>query len=201
MNDAELDDLLATKVQATHPQVEAAVTALVAAAQAEVAVPAALTHRRRRRRLVGGLALGAVVLTAGGSLTAAQLNMPPFQTLETGVQRIQQPIPVNYTTNAGKAVRCEAFLEYRSLTDDQMDAAQSYVAHHDWAGFGEQAYAEAKATAGTSAPDPVDRALGGVLDREFRAAATAAVPGVSSTIDAAGPTVSGYSMACPTGQR
>ncbi len=200
MDDSELDTLLATRAQPTNPRVEAAVAELVVAARVEVA--AASEPRRTRRRWAGaGVVLGAVVLTAGGTLTAAQLNLPPFQTLEPGIQRIQQPIPVDYAIDTGKAVRCQAFLEYRNLTQRQMDTARTYVAQRDWSGFGQQAYDTAKRTAGTSAPDPVDRAFGDILDREFRKVAQDAVPIASSQIDATGPTISGYSMSCPTGQR
>lgn len=124
-----------------------------------------------------------------------------FQTLEPGVQRVQQPIPVEYVIETGKRVRCEAFLKYRNLTSDQMDAARTYVEQRNWSGFGQQAYDTAKATVGTSAPDRVDKAMRKVLDQEFAEAAAAAVPGASTAIEASGPAVNGHSMACPTGQR
>lgn len=172
---------------------------LVSATRAEGS--AVSRPRRRRRLVVSAVAFGAVVLTAGGSLTAAQLNLPPFQTLEPGVQRIQQAIPVDYTTVTGKAVQCEAFLEFRNLADAQMDVARTYVAQRDWSGFGQQAYDLARRAAGSSSPDLVDRALGEVLDQRLTDAAEDAVPTASKAIDATGPAINGHSMACSTGQR
>lgn len=136
-----------------------------------------------------------------GPSLRAQLNLPPFQGLEPGVQRVQQAIPVDYTTDVGEAVRCEAFLEFRNLTEDQVDAARDYVAQRDWTGFGQRTYDMARRTAGTSAPDPVDRVMGEILDREFTEAAEDAVPAASRAIDATGPAINGWRMACPTGQR
>ena len=199
MDDQELDNMLASRHQPTTPQMEAAVGDLVVATRMEAT--SARLRPSRRRWMAGGVALGAVLVTAGGTLTAAQLNLPPFQSLEPGVQRVQQPIPVNYVIDTGKNVRCEAFLEYRGLTSDQMEAARTYVEQRDWSGFGQQAYDTAGRTTAASTPDAVDHAFGDVLDRELRAAAHAAVPAASPSAVTDGPTISGWSMACPTGQR
>jgi hypothetical protein len=199
MDDRELDDMLASRGRSTSPQIDAAVAELVVAARAEAA-RASLRPRRRRWR-VGGVALGAALVTAGGTLTAAQLDLPPFQGLEPGVQRVQQPIPVDYVIDTRKDVRCEAFLEYRNLTSDQMEAARTYVERRDWSSFGQRAYDTAKRTTTAATPDAVDRALGDVLDRELAEVARAAVPAASRTAGTDGPAVSGWSMACPTGQR
>ncbi len=199
MDDNELDELLATRVQPLDPQVHAAVAELVKHARAQGAT--AVRPHRRRRFVVGWVALGAVVLTAGGTLTAAQLRVPPFQGLEPGVQRIQEPIPVDYVTAAGKDVRCQAFLEFRNLTEDQLDAAHTYVAQRDWSGFGQQAYNTAEKTAGSAAPDSVDRALGEVLVGELTDAAEQAVPVARHDMYATGPAINGHSMTCALGPR
>ena len=200
MDDRELDELLATPMQPTPIGVSTAVTELVTDARVEASAATQL-HRRRRRFTVGGVALGAVVLTAGGTLTAYQLAVPPFQTLEPGIQRIQEPISVDYVTVTGKDVQCEAFLEFRNLNQDQLDAARIYVATRDWSRFGQQSYDTAKKTAGSSAPDPVDRALGEVLDAKMTDMAAEAVPAAVRAVDTGGPEITGWSMACPTGQR
>jgi hypothetical protein len=143
-----------------------------------------------------------VALTAAGTLTAAQLNRPPFQTLEPGVQRIEEPIPLDYVTAAGKDVQCQAFLEFRNLTDDQVEAARTYVADRNWSGFGQRSYDTARRTATPTTVDSVDRELGEVIYQELLDTARDAVPGAGvGNPDATGPNYNGHSMYCPTGQR
>lgn len=201
MDDQEIDALLAAGDRPGSPSVDAAVTDLVRRTRAEVLRTAGARSPRRRRMAVGVAVLGAVVLTAGGTLTAAELHVPPFQTLEPGVQRVQEPVPVDYTIDTGKDVHCQAFLEFRNLTGDQLAAARTYVAHHDWSGFGQRAYAAAERRAAHSS-DSVESALAAVLDDEFADLAPLAVPGVSVHHRSdEGPTYNGNSMSCPTGQR
>lgn len=200
MDDHELDSLLAAqRSQQLRPETVAAVADLVRTTRAEVAMT---PRRRQRRRLfVGGVVLGGVVLTGGGTLTAAQLGMPPFQTLEPGVQRIQQPITVDYTTVTGKDVQCEAFLEYRHLQQDQLEEARAYVAERDWSSTGQQAYDTAKRTAKPATPDAIDETFNEILDARLEELAEQAVPGAVHDLHTEGPAISGWSMACPTGQR
>lgn len=200
MDDHELDRLLATQVQQPRADTAAAVGDLVRAARVDV-VAASPRRLQRRRLFVGGVVLGAVVLTGGGTLTAAQLGMPPFQGLEPGVQRIQAPIAVDYISVTGKNVQCEAFLEFRHLSQDQLDDARTYVAARDWSRTGQQAYDTAKNVATSSEPDAVDQAFNEVLDERMEKLAVHAVPGAVRNVDAAGPQITGWSMSCPTGQR
>lgn len=199
MHDRELDELLARQVQPTGAGVQAAVSELVTMTRAEVV--STRQPLRRRRLVVGGVVLGAVVLTGGGTLTAFQLNLPPFQTLEPGIQRVQQPIAVDYVIVTGKSVQCEAFLEFKNLDERQMDDARAYVASRDWSGFGQQTYNTAKRTAGSSTPDAIDEAFQVVMENKMEAVAERAVPGAVHKMNTGGPEISGWSMYCPTGQR
>ena len=205
MDDRELDALLARPAPTTSPQVRAAVAELVSSSREHARAAAPAPARQRRRRLVGAIALAAVALTAGGTLTAAQLDVPPFQTVPAGVQRLQQPVPVDYVTSNGKPVRCQAFLEFHDLTDAQVEAAEDHLAARDWSGFGQQAYDTARRMPDRLSPDPVDTALGVVIGDELTELARAAVPGVEIPTlpdhDTDGPTYNGYAMSCPTGQR
>lgn len=200
MDDHALDRLLAMQVQQPHADTAAAVDELVRAARVEV-VATSPRRLQRRRLFVGGVVLGAVVLTGGGTLTAAQLGMPPFQTLEPEVQRVQAPIAVDYVSVTGKNVHCEAFLEFRHLSQDQLDDAQTYVAARNWSSTGQQAYDTAKNAAKSSEPDAVDQAFNEVLDARMEKVAARAVPGAVHNADTAGPQITGWSMSCPTGQR
>lgn len=200
VDDRELDSLLS--VGRDHPpraQMLTAVADLVRAARVEaVASP---RRPQRRRLLVGGIVAGAVVLTGGGTLTAAQLGMPPFQTLEPGVQRVQQPIAVNYVSVTGKDVRCQAFLEFRHLRHDQLEGARTYVAAQDWSRTGQQAYDAAKRAVGSTAPDAVGDAFNEVLDAKMESVAEQAVPGAVRDVNTKGPEITGWSMTCRTGER
>lgn len=108
---------------------------------------------------------------------------------------------MNYVTVTGKDVRCQAFLEYRHLDRHQLNQARAYIANRDWSGTGQQAYDTAKATAPSLTPDTVDEAFSDILDIRFEQLAKQAVPGAVRDIDTEGPQISGWSMACPTGQR
>ena len=112
---------------------------------------------------------------------------------------------MDYITRGGKPVRCQAFLEFRHLSDDQVRAARDHLAGRNWTGFGQHAYDTARKMPDHLSPDPVETALGVVIGDELTELAREAVPGVHVPTgpdhDVSGPVYNGYSMSCPTGQR
>ncbi len=97
--------------------------------------PAHSQRRLRARRpvLIGGLIAGAVAVSAAGTLTAYQLSVPPFQTVEDRLQRAATPIPLDYVRAAdGATVRCSVFLEFRHLDPAALQQLQRVIRSTSW---------------------------------------------------------------------
>jgi hypothetical protein len=139
MKDHELDELLCLGAAPPPVAAVAAATELADRTRAgadELRVDARPDKRRRwwRRRLVlaAGLMAGVVVLSAGTSLTAHQLSIPPFQTVPDGVQRASVPIPLDYQRADGGSIRCQVFMEFQNLGRTQLRRIDDAVAGQDW---------------------------------------------------------------------
>lgn len=136
MNDQELDRLL---LQA-RPEVSVAAQEEARKLARTTTSPPPRRSVRSRRRLAIPVGLATAALVAGaGTLTAYQLGVPPFQTLEPGLAR-SYAVPVEWRTDAGTLVSCDAFLEFSDQDPGQRDRINAMIAEGDWQGYGQQLY-------------------------------------------------------------
>lgn len=193
MDERQFDDLL--RLSALAPSQAATDTAVLLSRQARAAEAGAVPLRRRRPTWLAAAAVaGALSLTGAGSLTAYQLGIPPFQTLEPGVQRTMTGIPVNWVNSSGEAYQCQAFIEYRNLDAEQREQLEQVAADARWDGYGQRVLDSLASPAPT--PEEEERAIDEVLDRDVRSAALAAVPAMSESADTDGPALAGWSRSC-----
>lgn len=201
MDDADLDDLL--RQSAPTPSAAAKDTAVLLARQSRGAHAGAAPPdrgrpvRRHRRWLVAGVAAGALTLTGAGTLTAYQLSVPPFQTLERGVGRTATGIPVIYTNSLDRTVKCLAFIEYRNLNASQRAALNQVVTSARWDGYGQRALDALDLP--DASPQTQNVAITGVVEQDLWQAAHTAIPTMvfmQPRQDYDGPVFNGYSMSC-----
>ena len=64
----------------------------------------------------------AVALSAATTYGAYQLSIPPFVETEPGVERVLEPISVDYTTDKGTVLDCDLYVEFTDVTQAQRDA-------------------------------------------------------------------------------
>lgn len=195
MTDPDLDDLL--RQSAASPSEEARATSVELAREIRDEVSGAFPLRRRRRS-VGRTAIAAaaavVALTGAGTLAAYQLSIPPFQTLDDGVERARTGIPVDYVDSAGRAVECLAFIEYRNLSTDQRAAVETASRDSGWQGYGQRVLDDLDIP--VASPEEQYDALSEVVHDDLWRAAREAVPGLVYMSDSDGPVFAGTSMSC-----
>lgn len=137
MYDDELDDLLRAAAPRPGPMADVLARDL-ATAVANTGRAAGSrwsgTRRRRLRRplLLGGAAVGSLVLTAGMTGSQWMMSVPPFMTLEPGVQRLYEPIEFVATWENGVQRSCQLFLEFDRLDDEGVDRVAAHVRTKDW---------------------------------------------------------------------
>ena len=148
---------------------------------------------RRRRGWVLPLAVGTVLLTGAGTLVAQQLSLPPFQTLDSGLSRSIDGVPVDYRTDAGTVVSCLAFVEFRDLTPTQEDQVNGFITDSNWEGYGQQMYDELPAA--DREVEMFSDAMGSVVVDDLQHRALEAAPGTKPPV-ADGPTITGGAMSC-----
>lgn len=193
MNDHELDELL-TQLPMSPTARSEAVDALVTNTRRQVE----RERRPRRRTAVIGVAIGAVLLSAGGTLTASQLRIPPFQGLEPGLQRSAAHIPVNYRDLNGDDYRCQYFIEYRDLDRDQIQQVERFISDSDWSGLGSRLYEEAEARGGDW--EAIHRRAGDAVSEEIEDRTRKAFPEIPyQPVDGQG--FSGGAMWCAVEHR
>lgn len=141
MDDRQLDTLLLRARPEVATSAEQAARHLAESLTALAAVQKG-PHPRRRwprgmRFPVGAAA--AVLLAGGATVTAYQLGIPPFQTLDSEFVR-SEAVPVEFRTDAGMLVHCKAFLEYREGDMVMGEAVNAVVTEGDWADYGQRMY-------------------------------------------------------------
>ena len=195
MDDKELDELLGRVTTSLASSVSIEVSNLVDATR-EQTRPRRAGRRTWSQSLVwGGVAAGAILLTAGASVVAAQMSIPPFQGIEDGLQRTTTAIPVDYVESDGHEVRCLAFMEFRNLDAAADSEVEHFIKVTDWAGFGQGLFDSAKANATQSRTATYQ--LGTLVDAALYENAAKVLPGLhrgpSITTDV---TFNGSSMSC-----
>lgn len=198
MDDLDLDELL--RRSAPTPSTAASDTAVLLARQTR-GVHAGATPlsrvgpaRRPRRWLVAAVAAGALALTGAGTLSAYQLGVPPFQTLEDGVGRTATGIPVTYTNSLDRTVGCLAFIEYRNLDATQRADLERVARSAQWSGYGQRVL-DALALPDAS-PETQNNAIREVLQQDLWQAAHSAIPSMVHMQSSDGPVFNGFSFSC-----
>ncbi|MTB85009.1 hypothetical protein [Nocardioides marmotae] len=133
-------------------------------------------------------------LTGAGTIAAYQLSVPPFQTLEDGVERARTGIPVTYTNSLGREVECLAFIEYRKLDAEQRAAIETASNDDRWEGYGERVLTGLGMP--QAAPEAQNDAISDVLGEDLWEAARQAVPEMVYMEDSTGPVFNGWSFSC-----
>jgi hypothetical protein len=201
--DAALDRLLAPGAEPGQWTSDEALADLVIATRVEVLQGTRTAVRPPKKRWVVPWVVGGAVVLAGAGTTAAyQLSVPPFQTIEQGVERTSVGIPVDYVNYRDRQVRCEAFIEFTEVTDRQRQQINTLVSGTDWTGYG-QRLVESIPAAQRVTVDQEAQALSRDIDADLTARTLRAVSGVAAPDPAAkGPRLTGSSMSCtePGGQ-
>lgn len=189
MDDQELDRLLSRVGRPQSDGSLAAATELIEATREEYRAGRQRKRWARKGLLWGGALTAAALLTAGAGITAAQLGIPPFQSIEDGIQRIPVAVPVDYRETSGTPVHCLAFMEFRHLDNASEAELQSFVSRHDWSGFGQRV----RDAGATERPTDFIDALDAALYRE----AEGVLPGLRhGPIDTDATSFTGFGMSC-----
>jgi hypothetical protein len=197
MDEPEFDELL--RSSAPTPSRAAGATALllvddIRGANAAPAPPHATRRHRRRRTVLIAAAAAAVALSAGGTIAAYQLSIPPFQTLEKGVDRAHTGIPVTYTNSLGRTVKCQAFIEYRNLDNAQQAAIERISSSKRWEGYGQRVLDELRIP--KASPQAQNQAINEAALDDLWQAAHEAVPPMVFMQPSSGPVFNGFAMSC-----
>lgn len=197
MNDTELDDLLLRTAEPVSVEASEAAVELAERSRLQVASP--VPRRRlfwRRPTVATGVLGGCILLTAGTSLAAYQLSIPPFQTVPAGFQRLSNPVPVDYVRVDGTRMRCLAFAEFQNLSPEEYQRLDRFVATHDWSGFGQRVNGSDVAGRAQTHPEGSDD-FSDSLDAALYRQASQIIPGLLLRQTAPGhPTYTGYGESC-----
>lgn len=196
-NEVDLDKALAPPPSPSAFVTDAALADLVAQARAAASTEPADGSQRRsqRRRWAIPLVVGGVLaLTAAGSITAYQLGVPPFQSVDAGTQRTSAGIPVDYLNYRHRSVHCLAFVEFADVSAAQRRQINAFAADTDWSGYGQRLVDTVPAADRTTLAQDVHalKALGPDLTRRTMVA----VPGLKDTTTPGVPRVTGTSWSC-----
>lgn len=193
MEDRELDALLLQARPSASEEATASARELASDIASGGRSGAGSRRCRWRRTVIVPLGIGALALAGAGTVTAYQLNVPPFQGLEPGLERTTHGVPFEYRTDAGTHVACQAFVEFRDVTDLQRKQINAMSTDTDWSGYGQQMYnaLTLKQRSVQNGPGPTGDAVLADLDQR----ALRAAPGTTMHVDH-GPTITGGAISC-----
>lgn len=195
MDETDFDELLRKSAPAPSRSASDTAVLLTQDIVGQGAGARVLGRRRTRRSwAIAAAAAGALMLAGAGTITAYQLSVPPFQTLEHGVQRMETGIPVTYTNSLGREVECLAFIEYRNLDDGQQNAIEDVGQNERWNGYGQRVL-DALGMPGAT-PEAQNDAISDVVHQDLWEEAHEAVPEMVYMQDSEGPVYNGSSMSC-----
>ena len=195
MNDEDLDVLLdGARQRASEPAT--ALSRLVAVEAAQTHGPRARSwHRRLRVGVLAPAGIGVLALTGAGTLAAYQLSVPPFVSTEPGVERVTDPIPVDYTTDAGTVLDCGLWLEFRNVSDAQRANLDAMATDPMWQGFGQRVY-DALPEQNRAVQDGPESLWSERVNEQVYAEALRANPGLTLRGPADGPSLVGATTRC-----
>ncbi|WP_292651586.1 hypothetical protein [Nocardioides sp.] len=189
MYDDELDSLLRAAAPRPDPMADMLARDLATTVASSDRAAESRRSRPRRKRLrrpfvLGGAAVGVLVLTA--SMTGSQwmMSVPPFMTLQPGVQRVYEPIEFVATWENGVQRECQLFLEFERLDDEELDRVAAHVRAKDWS-----AWRKDLSDAAT------DDSAG--LDDRIRGELRSVVPDLTAPFESeTAPVLAGYGTSC-----
>jgi hypothetical protein len=191
----EIDGLLTASAPQPGPRADALArdiaTAVVHAGRHADSESLGAKRKSARKWLIGGgAAIGVVAFSAAMTGSAWMMSVPPFMTIEPGLQRIYEPIDYVATWENGEQRRCQLFLEFKGLDDSELEDVAAYVRAKNWT-----AWREDLSDAATGADGPE-------LRERFRVELQRVVPDLRavSASEAAGPIITGYGTSCEDGQ-
>lgn len=114
---------------------------------------------------------------------------------EPGVERVSNPVPVNYRTDAGRRIDCLAYLEFRDVTPLQRRQLDAMSANGDWSGYGQRMYDRLPA-ANRQAQDGPEPMLADRVDDDLYTRALQAAPGVAFRTTDGTPSIVGATIRC-----
>lgn len=202
MTDNDLDALLTeARPQLSEPS---AALARLSAKEAFATTAKATAPKRRWRRpgILVPLGIGALALSAATIYGAYQLSFPPFVQTEPGVERVTEPISLDYTTDKGTLLDCDLYIEFTDVTRSQREALNALSGDAKWKGFGQSTYDGLPESnrATQNGPEPLwsDR-----VSEAVYAEALASIPGLKMHADPGTPSIHGSTTRCgyPEGQR
>lgn len=134
MTDEELDAAL-TRSRSAIPTGAAAEARRLVRATRPTQAP-----RRARRWVLPAAVAGALALTGGANLAAAQMEIWPYVGMPADNLRTSEPIPLIWTTEDGHHEECGAWLEFADTPKSTVDAVEEAILETDWTGFGQNLY-------------------------------------------------------------
>jgi hypothetical protein len=202
MNEQDLDLLLAdARKDATAPS--AALARLVAADAIDQGAQKFKPSRRwLRRGMFVPVGIGAIALSAATTYGAYQLSIPPFVETEPGIERVVEPISVDYTTDKGTVLDCDLYVEYTNVTQAQRDALNAMSSSPKWDGFGQRTYDSLPAT-NRKTQDGPEPLWSERVTRAVYAEALESIRGLKLRASDGTPSIHGATTRCeyPEGQR
>jgi hypothetical protein len=165
-------------------------------------VKAATWRRRLRAGVLLPAGVGVMAVVGAGTYAAYQLSVPPYVATEPGVDRVTEPIAFTYRTDAGTALDCALYLEFRDVTRAQRLSLNALSDGPMWRGLGQRTYDSlpAKDRAVQDGPEELwsDR-----VDEAVYAEALRSIPGLRLRGPSGRPSLLGSTTRCdyPEGQR
>lgn len=195
MHDEELTALLEHAKEDVSPAA-ATIGGRLAAEVAEQELRSRWSPRRwARKGILIPVGIGVLAVTGSGTYAAYQLTIPPFVATEPGVERVSDPIPVNYRTDAGRRIDCLAYLEFRDVTAVQRRQLNAMKAKGNWSGYGQRVYDRLPA-ANRQVQDGPETMLADRVNVDLYARALKAAPGVGFRTADGTPSIEGATIRC-----
>jgi hypothetical protein len=141
------------------------------------------------------VALGLVALTGAGTYAAYQLSIPPYVETGPGVDRVEDPIPVDYTTDAGTVLDCNLYLEFRDVSAAQRARLNAMSKDAVWRGFGQRVY-DALPEENRAVQDGPEPLWSERVDERVTAEALRENPGLTFRGPAGSPSLEGSTTRC-----
>ena len=195
MHDEELTALLERAKEHVSPAAST-IGGRLAAEVAERELGRRWSPRRwARKGILIPVGMGVLAFSGAGTYAAYQLTIPPYVATEPGVERVSNPVPVNYRTDAGRRIDCLAYLEFRDVTPLQRRQLDALSTDGDWSGYGQRIY-DGLPGAHRQAQDGPEPMLADRVDDDLYARALQAAPGVAFRTDDGTPSIVGATIRC-----
>lgn len=148
-----------------------------------------------RKGIVIPVGIGVLAFTGAGTYAAYQLTIPPYVATEPRVERVSDPVPVNYRTDAGRRIACLAYLEFRDVTPLQRRQLNAMSTDGSWNGYGQRIY-DRLPVAHRQSQDGPEPMLADRVDVDLYARALEAAPGIAFRTADGAPSIEGATIRC-----